>query len=72
MKKFLCAIAALSLFSTAGLKADEGMWMLPLLEKMNIKVMQQEGCRLTAEQGPPGDQPPLRIRQHPAAQLCGA
>lgn len=50
MKKFLCAIAALSLFSTAGLKADEGMWMLPLLEKMNIKVMQQEGCRLTAEQ----------------------
>ena len=50
MKKFLCTIAALSLFSSAGLKADEGMWMLPLLEKMNIKVMQQEGCRLTAEQ----------------------
>ncbi|MEG0808149.1 MAG: S46 family peptidase [Alistipes sp.] len=29
--------------------ADEGMWMLPYLEKMNIKAMRNEGCRLTAE-----------------------
>ena len=50
MRKFLCAVAALSVFSSAGLKADEGMWMLPLLEKMNIKVMQAEGCRLSADQ----------------------
>ena len=50
MKKFLCAVAALCVFSPAGLKADEGMWMLPLLEKMNIKVMQEEGCRLDADQ----------------------
>ena len=30
--------------------ADEGMWLLPLLEKMNIKTMQQMGCRLTADE----------------------
>ena len=29
--------------------ADEGMWMLPLLKKMNIKTMEDMGCRLTAE-----------------------
>jgi len=28
--------------------ADEGMWLLPLLEKMNIKTMQQMGCQLSA------------------------
>ena len=50
MKKLLCAVAALAIFSSAGLKADEGMWMLPLLEKMNISIMQEEGCRLDADQ----------------------
>lgn len=30
--------------------ADEGMWLLPLLERMNIKTMQEMGCRLTAEE----------------------
>ena len=30
--------------------ADEGMWLLPLLEKMNIKTMQQMGCRLSADE----------------------
>jgi len=29
--------------------ADEGMWLLPLLEKMNIKTMQQMGCQLSAD-----------------------
>ncbi|MDR1653109.1 MAG: S46 family peptidase [Prevotellaceae bacterium] len=28
--------------------ADEGMWMLPLIEKLNIKKMQGLGCVLTA------------------------
>ena len=49
MKKFLCTVAALSVFLT-GLRADEGMWMLPLLQKMNIKTMQEAGCKLTADQ----------------------
>ena len=29
--------------------ADEGMWMLPLLQKMNIKTMKAMGCKLSAE-----------------------
>ena len=34
----------------SSLRADEGMWLLPLLEKLNINTMQEMGCRLTAEQ----------------------
>lgn len=49
MKKFLCIISAFLVLST-GLKADEGMWLLPLLEKMNIKTMNELGCRLSAEE----------------------
>ena len=30
-------------------RADEGMWLLPLLEKLNIKKMQEMGCKLSAE-----------------------
>ena len=36
----------MSLYATA----DEGMWLLPLLEKMNIKTMQQMGCKLSADE----------------------
>ena len=49
MKKILTIAAALAItFMPA--KADEGMWMLPLLEKMNIATMQELGCRLSADQ----------------------
>ena len=48
MKKILCAITALAVFS-AGMRADEGMWMLPLLQKMNSKTMTELGCRLSAD-----------------------
>ena len=49
MKKILTIAAALAIaFMPA--KADEGMWMLPLLEKMNIATMQDLGCRLSADQ----------------------
>ena len=41
----VCAI----LLGSAPLKADEGMWLLPLLEKLNIKKMQELGCKLSAE-----------------------
>ena len=37
MKKILAIAAALALSLSA--MADEGMWMLPLLQKMNIKAM---------------------------------
>lgn len=48
MKKIL-TIAALALAFLPA-RADEGMWMLPLLEKMNIGTMQDLGCRLSADQ----------------------
>jgi hypothetical protein len=49
MKTLKTIIIALSvaLISVPAL-ADEGMWLLPLLEKMNIKTMQQMGCELSA------------------------
>ena len=30
------------------LHADEGMWLLPLLQELNIDRMQELGCELTA------------------------
>lgn len=49
MKKTLFAISAF-LMLTFGASADEGMWLLPLLQKMNGKAMANIGCRLTPEQ----------------------
>ena len=49
MKKkiiFLLTAAVLSLAA----RADEGMWLLPYLQKMNIKVMKERGCRLSADE----------------------
>lgn len=49
MKKrilFLLAAACVSLTASA----DEGMWMLPYLQKMNIKVMKERGCKLSADE----------------------
>lgn len=49
MKKFFCTLAvfAVAVFSS---KADEGMWMLPLLQQMNAGAMAADGCRLTMDQ----------------------
>ncbi len=49
MKRFTCVLAVLIMAAT-GLRADEGMWLLPLLQKMNADAMAQAGCRLTPEQ----------------------
>ena len=47
MKKFIALVsAALLAFSAA---ADEGMWLLPLLQKFNSDAMRNIGCRLTAD-----------------------
>ena len=48
MKKFFLSIAA-ALAISASAFADEGMWLLPLLQKMNIKTMKAMGCKLSAE-----------------------
>ena len=42
-------IFLVSVLTFGSLRADEGMWLLPLLEKLNINTMQQLGCRLSAE-----------------------
>ena len=42
-------IFLVSVLTFGSLRADEGMWLLPLLEKLNINTMQKMGCRLSAE-----------------------
>ncbi len=49
MKRILCFFTAMSVFA-GSVMADEGMWMLPLLQKMNGKAMQELGCQLTPKQ----------------------
>lgn len=48
MKRLLTLAIALSVAVSA--LADEGMWMLPYLQKMNAKDMKAKGCRLSAEE----------------------
>ncbi|MBR2073342.1 MAG: S46 family peptidase, partial [Alistipes sp.] len=47
MKKLLLTFAAMTIAFSAA--ADEGMWLLPYLQKMNIKDMKAKGLRLSAE-----------------------
>jgi hypothetical protein len=49
MKKLLTITALILLFWPAILKADEGMWLPALLEKVNLNQMKAEGSRLSAE-----------------------
>ena len=47
MKKLLTLLALVSISFTA--VADEGMWLLPYIKKMNQKDMKAHGCKLKAE-----------------------
>ncbi len=49
MKKFLLTLAAVAVLLPSA-RADEGMWMLPLLEKINADAMRNLGSRLTPDQ----------------------
>ena len=50
MKKVLVLVSLLSLFAPArSLAPDEGMWIPVLIEKFNIKLMQEKGFKLSAE-----------------------
>ena len=49
MKRLLSFFTALTVFAGSAV-ADEGMWLLPLLEKMNGKAMKELGCKLTPKQ----------------------
>ena len=42
MKRIVTIITALTVSLSA--LADEGMWMLPLLQKMNADAMKELGC----------------------------
>ena len=50
MKKIYALLFATCLLVSNVAKADEGMWLLSLLEKLNYKDMQAKGLRLTPEQ----------------------
>lgn len=50
MKKLSILFLGLVLMVQSSLRADEGMWLLPLIEKLNIQKMQEMGLQLSAEQ----------------------
>lgn len=49
MKKFLLTLAAIAALLPSA-RADEGMWMLPLLEKINSDALRNLGSRLSPDQ----------------------
>lgn len=49
MRKFTVLALLLVILIPFRAVADEGMWLLPLLEKMNIKDMKQAGLKLSAK-----------------------
>ena len=49
MKKLFAISLILLLSAGFRAKADEGMWVLPLIEKMNMGKMTQMGLKLSAE-----------------------
>ncbi|MDR2424756.1 MAG: S46 family peptidase [Prevotellaceae bacterium] len=48
MKKILLYVIVATMFAPTT-KADEGMWLLPLIQKLNIKDMKKAGCKLSAD-----------------------
>lgn len=42
-------VVAMGLMMSSVSYADEGMWLLPMLQKLNISQMNEMGCELTAE-----------------------
>ena len=49
MKKILSILIILFLSLSFNARADEGMWLLPLLEKLNMGKMTELGLKLSAE-----------------------
>ncbi|MFZ0471714.1 MAG: S46 family peptidase, partial [Bacteroidales bacterium] len=47
-KQSLLLVLIISLLSVTA-RADEGMWIPVLIEKYNIRIMQENGFKLTAE-----------------------
>ena len=49
IKKVGIIFLSVLIMSVGYLKADEGMWMLPLIQKLNIKKMSEMGFKLSAK-----------------------
>lgn len=49
MKKIVLGLFAL-LMAVPSVRADEGMWLLPYIEKLNIRSMQDRGLKLSASE----------------------
>ena len=49
MRKLSLLLLSFCFAFTSMLRADEGMWLLPLVQKLNIEKMQEMGFKLTAE-----------------------
>ena len=49
MRKLTSTLIILLIMAVPKLRADEGMWLLPLIEKLNIGTMTEMGLKLTAE-----------------------
>ncbi|MCX6222703.1 MAG: S46 family peptidase [Bacteroidia bacterium] len=49
LRKFGLLILSAIILSAGSVRADEGMWMLPLLQKLNSKKMSEMGFKLSAK-----------------------
>ncbi|TCN61687.1 S46 family peptidase [Acetobacteroides hydrogenigenes] len=49
MRKISILLVGLLLLGSTTLRADEGMWLLPLIEKLNAKDMKKAGLKLSPE-----------------------
>ncbi|MBK5202581.1 MAG: S46 family peptidase [Prolixibacteraceae bacterium] len=49
MKKFFLALFVFGIMFSFSVKADEGMWLPSLIQKLNINQMQKEGCELSTD-----------------------
>ena len=50
MKKIIVAIVAAFTFVPSVIRADEGMWFLMFIERLNQRDMQKKGLQLTAKE----------------------
>jgi len=50
MKNYFVLTLCIVCVNISFLKADEGMWLLPLMENLNMGTMEELGCELTAEE----------------------
>ena len=50
MRKILALLFVALISFGSRVRADEGMWLLPLIEKLNIGTMTQLGLKLSAEE----------------------